>query len=135
VRRFLDTNVLLYADDRRAGEKRETAQRILVDALSSGEGVISTQVLKEYFSVATRKLGLDPAVARHKVELLATLDLIQVDLALILAAIDLSRLHGFSFWDGLIVRAATAAGCKVLLTEDLQDGRLVDGVRVENPFR
>ena len=54
---------------------------------------------------------------------------------MILAAIDLSRLHSFSFWDALIVRTAAAAGCGLLLTEDLQHGQVVDGVRIENPFR
>ncbi len=135
MRRFLDTNVLLYADDANAGEKRQRAKKILVDSLSNGTGVISTQVLQEFFVVSTRKLGVDPALARRKVELMATMDLVQVDLDLILAAIDLSRLHSFSFWDGLIVRAAATAGCQVLLTEDLQHDRVVDGVRIQNPFR
>lgn len=135
MRRFLDTNVLLYADDANAGEKRQRAKKILVDSLSSGTGVISTQVLQEFFAVSTRKLGVDPALARRKVELMATMDLVQVDLDLILAAIDLSRLHSFSFWDGLIVRAAATAGCQVLLSEDLQHDRVVDGVRIQNPFR
>lgn len=135
MRRFLDTNVLLYADDANAGEKRQRAKKILVDSLSNGTGVISTQVLQEFFAVSTRKLGVDPALARRKVELMATMDLVQVDLDLILAAIDLSRLHSFSFWDGLIVRAAATAGCQVLLSEDLQHDRVVDGVRIQNPFR
>lgn len=134
MRRFLDTNIPLYADDEAAGEKRERAQSLLSDCLSSGQGVVSTQVLQEFFAVSTRKFGVDPPVARRKVELLGTLDVVQVDLGLILAAIDLSRLHAFSFWDGLIVRAAATAGCKILLTEDLQHGQLVDGVRIENPF-
>ena len=135
MRRFLDTNVLLYADDLDAGGKREIARTVLAEAMASGEGVLSTQVLKEFFAVATRKLGVDAAVARRKVELLGTMDLVQVDLELILAGIDLSRLHAVSFWDGLIVRAAASAGCKVLLSEDLQHGRVIDGVRIENPFR
>jgi predicted nucleic acid-binding protein len=63
------------------------------------------------------------------------MDLVRVDLDLILAAIDLSRLHSFSFWDALIVRAAAAAGCGLLLSEDLQHGQVVDGVRIEDPFR
>jgi predicted nucleic acid-binding protein len=135
VRRFLDTSVLLHADDLDAGAKRETAREILARALASAEGVLSTQVLKDFFAVSTCKLGAEPAVARRKVELLATMDLVQVDLELILAGIDLSRLHAFSLWDGMIVRAASAAGCRVLLTEDLEHGRVVDGVRIENPFR
>jgi len=135
MRRFLDTNVLLYADDLDAGNKRVRAQQVLREAMSSGEGVLSTQVLQEFFVIATRKLGVEPAMARRKVELLAEMDLVRVDLAMILAAIDLSRLHSFSFWDALIVRTAAAAGCGLLLSEDLQHGQVVDGVRIENPFR
>lgn len=135
MRRFLDTNVLLYADDADAETKQQRAREILADSLRSGTGVISTQVLQEFFAVSTRKMGVDLEVARRKVELMGTMDLVQVDLDLILAAIDLSRLHSFSFWDGLIVRAAATAGCQVLLSEDLQHDRVIDGVRIENPFR
>lgn len=135
MRRFLDTNVLVYADDLDAGTKREKARGLLDEALASGEGVVSTQVLQEFFVISTGKLGVEPALARRKVELLAEMDLVRVDLDLILAAIDLSRLHSFSFWDALIVRAAAAAGCGLLLSEDLQHGQVVDGVRIEDPFR
>jgi predicted nucleic acid-binding protein len=134
MRRFLDTNVLVYADDLDAGTKREKARGLLDEALASGEGVVSTQVLQEFFVISTGKLGVEPALARRKVELLAEMDLVRVDLDLILAAIDLSRLHSFSFWDALILRAASAAGCGRLLTEDLQHGQVIDGVRIENPF-
>lgn len=135
MRRFLDTNILVYADDLDAGPKRKHAQDLLAEALGSGTGVISTQVLQEFFSISTGKLGVDPAVAKRKVELLGEMDLVRIDLELILSAIDLTRLHSFSFWDGLIVRAAATAGCQVLLTEDLQHGQIIDGVRIENPFR
>jgi len=135
MRRFLDTNVLVYADDLDAGTKREKARGLLDEALASGEGVVSTQVLQEFFVISTGKLGVEPALARRKVELLAEMDLVRVDLDLILAAIDLSRLHSFSFWDALIVRAAAVAGCGILLSEDLQHGQVVDGVRIEDPFR
>ena len=135
MRRFLDTNVLIYADDMDAGAKREQAREIVHDALASGDGVTSTQVLQEFFVISTGKLGVDPVFARRKVQLFAEMTLIQIDLDLILAAIDLRRLHAFSLWDALILRAAATAGCGVLLTEDLQHGQLVDGVRIENPFR
>jgi predicted nucleic acid-binding protein len=134
MRRFLDTNILLYADDLDAGPKRERAQNILRDAIRSGEGVVSTQVLQEFFVISTRKLGVDPAVARRKVELLGEIDLVEIDLGLILAAIDLHRLHAFSFWDALVVRAAVVAGCQTLWTEDLQHGQVIEGLRIENPF-
>ena len=132
---FLDTNVLVYADDLDAGDKRDRARELLRTALTGGTGVISTQVLQEFFSVTTRKLGVDPAVARRKVELLAAMDVVRVDVDLILGAIDLHRLHALSFWDALIVRSAVAAGCGRLLSEDMQDGQVFDGVRIENPFR
>lgn len=135
MRRFLDSNVLVYADDLDAGAKREQAREILAAALAAGDGVVSTQVLQEFFVISTRKLGVDPAVARRKVELVATLDLVRIDLDMVLAAIDLHRLHSLSFWDALIVRAAATAGCGVLVTEDLQHGQVIDGVRIENPFR
>ena len=135
MRRFLDTNVLIYADDLDAGVKRETARGILEESLSSGDGVLSTQVLQEFYVISIGKLGVEPALARRKMELLAQMDLVHIDLELILAAVDLHRLHSFSFWDALIVRAAAVAGCGVLLTEDLQHDRVVAGVRIENPFR
>jgi predicted nucleic acid-binding protein len=135
MRRFIDTNVLLYADDMDAGAKRERARAVLRDALTSAEGVVSTQVLQEFFVISTAKLGVEPRLARSKVQLIARMDLLRIELATILAAIDLLRLHALSFWDALIVASASAAGCRVLLTEDLQHGQVFDGVRVEDPFR
>ena len=133
-RLFLDTNVLLYADDLDAGPKRMTARAILREALTLRTGVVSTQVLQEYFVVATRKLGVTAAVARRKVELLATIDVVRIEVSHIVAAIDLTRLHSLSFWDALIIRCAATVGCTRLLTEDLQHGQVINDVRIENPF-
>jgi predicted nucleic acid-binding protein len=134
-RSFLDTNVLVYADDLDAGARRVRARQILQEVLETRSGALSTQVLQEFFVVSTRKLGVAPDAARRKIELLSLLDVVRPQVIDLLAAVDLHRLHGISFWDGLIVRAAQVAGCRVLLTEDLQHGRRYDGVRVENPFR
>jgi len=134
VRSFIDTNVLIYADDADAGPKRDTALRLLDEHIRSGMGVFSTQVLQEFFVIATRKLGIPAATARRKIELLGTQDVVPIDLEMILAAIDLHRLHALSFWDALILRAAKAGGCTRLLTEDLQHGQIIGGVRIENPF-
>lgn len=131
---FFDTNVLIYADDQADAARAVKAQELIAAALRSSTGVISTQVLQEYFVVATRKLGVAPAVARRKVELFANLEVVVVDLAVILAAIDLHRLHAISFWDALIVQAAAAAGCATLLTQDLQHGQVLQGVRITDPF-
>lgn len=131
---FIDTTVLLYADDLDAGDKRAKAQGILRQVYIEGNGVISTQVLQEFFVASTRKLGVPPEIARRKVELLARLDVVTIEPALIVEAIDLHRLHPLSFWNALILRAAAASGCQMLLTEDLQSGRSIGGVRIENPF-
>lgn len=134
-RLFLDTNVLVYADDKSAGKKRRIAQDVLEDAVKRGVATLSTQVLQEYFVIATRKLHIEAAAARRRVELLSTLDVVEVDVPTIFDAIDLHRLHDIAFWDALVVQSAAVGGCARLLTEDLQHGRAYAGVTVENPFR
>ena len=135
ARSFFDTNVLICADDKSAPAKQRRALDLVAEHRRTGTGVVSMQVLQEYFVTVTRKLGVDARVARRKVELLAEFDVAAPDVADILAAIDLHRLHEFSFWDALILRAAKQAGCGVLFTEDMQEAREIDGVRVVNPFR
>jgi predicted nucleic acid-binding protein len=133
-RSFLDTNVLVYADDLDAGDERLRARELLREALAAKVGILSTQVLQELILISTRKLGIDASIARRKLELLSRLEVV-VRLDLILGAVDLHHLHGISFWDALVVKSAAASGCRRLLTEDLQHGRVLDGVRIENPFR
>ncbi len=133
-RLFLDTNVLIYADDLDAGAKNRKAREILYELISSRTGVLSTQVLQEYFVVARRKLGVSAKAARRKIELLATIDVVKIDIPHVLGAIDLTRLYSISFWDALIIRCAASVGCTRLLTEDLQHGQIIDGVRIDNPF-
>jgi len=134
VRSFLDANILVYTDDADNPEKRSRCLDLFERARLERWGVVSTQVLQEYFSAATRKLRVAPEIARRKVELFGQLDLFPIELADILGAVDLHRLHGFSFWDALVVRAAIQARCSVLFTEDLQHDRRIDGLRVVNPF-
>lgn len=131
---FLDTNVLVYADDASAGKKRDQAREVLRALVSSSSAVLSTQVLQEFFVIATKKLGITPEIARRKVELFSQLDVVHVRPELILGAIDLHRLHKVSFWDALILRCASSAGCARLLSEDLNAGQVIDGVRIDNPF-
>jgi predicted nucleic acid-binding protein len=134
ARSFFDTNVLIYADDKAAPAKQRRALELLAEHRRAGTGVVSLQVLQEYFVAVTRKLGVDARIARRKVELLAEFDVAAPEVTDILAAIDLHRLHGFSFWDSLILRSAKQSGCSVLLTEDLQPQREIDGLRIVNPF-
>ena len=131
---FFDTNIYVYADDRAATTKRVRARTVLSELVRTRRAVVSTQVMQEYFAAAIKKLGLPPERARIRVERLNRLDVVLIRPEVILGAIDLCRLHALSFWDALIVRSASAAGCGRLLSEDLQDGQMIDGVRIENPF-
>jgi predicted nucleic acid-binding protein len=135
ARSFFDTNVLVCADDKAAPAKQRRAIDLVAEHRRAGTGVVSLQVLQEYFVTVTRKLHIDARIARRKVELLAEFDVAAPEVADILAAIDLHRLHGFSFWDALVLRSAKQAGCSVLFSEDLQDAGELDGVLVANPFR
>ena len=131
---FLDSNILVYADDESAGPKRLTARSLVKKHVGNGTAVVSLQVLQEYFAVATRKLGLADELAQERVQLLAEGRVVCFEARDVIAAIELHRLTRISFWDALIVHAARAAGAAVLYTEDLQHGGLVAGVRIVNPF-
>jgi predicted nucleic acid-binding protein len=135
ARSFFDTSVLIYADDKAAPAKQRKALDLVAGHRRARTGVVSLQVLQEYFVAVTRKLRVDAAIARRKIELLAEFDVAVPEVQDILAAIDLHRLHGFSFWDALTLRAAKQAGCSVLFSEDLQQAREIDGVRIVNPFQ
>lgn len=131
LKRFLDTNVLIYAFAE-GEEKAEAAEA----ALSAG-GVISVQVLNEFTHVCSRKLKLSWAEIEERREVIKLLvsEITPITLALHDAAVALARAHQFSFYDAMIVAAAQNSGCTVLLSEDLHDGWASGGLRIENPFR
>jgi len=133
-RTFLDTNILVYAEDPIDPVKQQTAQQLIVAHRRHRTGVVSIQVLQECFTSLTGKLKLDAGLARRKVELHAGFQVFQPVVEDVLAAVDLHRLHRFSYWDALIFRAAKQSGCRILLSEDMQHGRILDGVRIVNPF-
>jgi len=135
ARSFFDTNILVYADDQENPAKQRRALELFNEHRRSRTGVVSMQVLQEYFVTVTRKLQIDARTARRRVELLSKFDVVVPEVSDVLAAIDLHRLHGFSFWDALILRAAKQAGCSVLFSEDMQQAREIDGIRIVNPFQ
>lgn len=134
VREFLDTNVLVYAHDDRDPRKQAAARALIRRLLRERCGVVSLQVLQEFFAIATRKLGLRDEHAKQEVLEYSRFEVIALRLPDVVAAIDLHRLHQFSIWDALIVRAAMNGRCRTLHTEDLQDGYVVDTLAVRNPF-
>ncbi|HYY81840.1 MAG TPA: PIN domain-containing protein [Actinomycetes bacterium] len=133
---FVDTNVLVYAHDRSETDRRPVAQAVLEALWRERTGALSTQVLQEFYVVATRKF--DPPMrrvaARRIVGLYGEWTTVQVDVPLVLAASTLEERHTLSFWDALVIEAARRCGATRLLTEDLQAGRRIGGVRIENPF-
>jgi predicted nucleic acid-binding protein len=137
VKAFLDTNVLVYLFDAGQPGKQAISREILERQGFDLELHLSTQVLQEFFVAATRKLKPQLSVedALGALSDLAELPTVQVDFPLVVAAARLSQKHQVSFWDGLILEAAAGCGCSTVLTEDLQDGWEVRGLRVENPFR
>jgi predicted nucleic acid-binding protein len=133
-RSFIDTNVLIYSVDRADPAKQAIALGLIGRHAKERTGVISTQVLQEFYSAATRKLGIEPIQAREQLRAFRVFDIVQVTPAIIEDGVDCSILNTISFWDGLIVASASAAKCAELLSEDLADRQIIQGVAVRNPF-
>lgn len=136
---FLDTNILIYAIDASPVEnpKRDQAREILKRHIRDENGVISIQVLQEFYQTATHKIQTplstqDALEFMHNVSILET---VRPDFHLVVAAIHLHRQYMLSFWDALILQSAKIAGCSQILTEDLQDGFCLEGLMVKNPFK
>ena len=133
---FIDSNILIYAYDRDAGDKRVRADELLAGLWASATGAVSVQVLQEFLANATRKLKrpLDLARAREVVGIYAAWVAVPTDTSHVLRAVDIMKGYSLSFWDSMIVALAEATQCGILLSEDLQHGQTIAGVRVENPF-
>jgi predicted nucleic acid-binding protein len=134
---FVDTNVLLYARDASEPDRQPRAREWLDLLWRERSGRLSLQVLTEYYQAVTRKLrpGLDRETARADVRDLSAWRPVRVDETVMEDAWRLEDRYGLSIWDALVVASARAAGCRHLLTEDLQHGQDLDGVIVVNPFR
>ena len=137
-RYFLDTNLLVYAIDPTERGKRAVAQEWIASAHLSGDGCLSYQVVQEWFSVVLRKatvtLSTEEATSLYRT-LIEPLWQVQSSRELVDTAIDLHHHDSLSWWDSLIVSAAIQGDCERLLSEDLQHGRKIRGVKIINPFR
>jgi predicted nucleic acid-binding protein len=132
---FVDTDILVYAEDGREPARRDVAVRVLGDLWASGLGVVSTQVLQEFHNASTRKLRMPPSVARQIVAQYAEWPVVETTPQLIVSASVLHEHHSFSFWDAMVVEAALLSGATTLLSEDLQNGRKLSGLTIRNPFQ
>jgi predicted nucleic acid-binding protein len=134
VTAFLDTNILIYRIDRLTPAKQRRAHALIDELYQSGEAVVSTQVLQEFYNTATGMLRVPSDIAAGIAKKHASGRLVQVTPPLIYSAMTRHAAGQFHFWDALIVEAALAGGAKVLYTEDMQDGLNVDGLSIRNPF-
>jgi predicted nucleic acid-binding protein len=133
---FVDTNVLVYAYDSSQPRKHAAALELVLGLWQSGQGVLSTQVLQEFYVVITRKVPRPLAIekAREIVSDLMKWEVFVNGPEAVVSASDLQERHGYSFWDSLILHAAITSKADTLATEDMKHGASVGGVTIVNPF-
>ncbi len=131
---FIDTNVLVYTLDKKDENKQGQARNILQKIIALHHPVISTQVVKEFYVVATTKLKADQIVVKNIIHNFQNMEIVNNDLDLVEQAIDISVVSRISFRDSLIIAAAEKANCEFVFSEDLNPGQTFRGVAVLNPF-
>ena len=134
MRSFIDTNLLVYVDAGDEKKKQRRAIERIRQLRSDSSGVLSTQVLQEYVNVALKKLRLAAEQIRSRLAVYERFEVVPASPEGIRSALDLTVLHKLSFYDALIVEAAARAGCAELLSEDMQAGAVISGVRIVNPL-
>ena len=133
---FVDTNVLIYAHDLDAGMKHDRAISIISGLWEKQNGIISVQVLQEFYVNATRKISrpLTPASTRGVIQNYLAWHVELNDPSTVLLASEIGERNLLSFWDALIVASASRAGAERILSEDLKHGQVIEGILIENPF-
>ena len=134
---FLDTNILVYAYDKDGGEKHAIAVEIVRDLWEKRTGVLSNQVLQEFYISVTKKIPIpiSKAEAREIIRAYTSWSMSAITPLSILRATELEEKHFISFWDALVVVAAYEAKCEKIVTEDMNSGQIIEGVLIENPFK
>lgn len=131
---FIDTNIIVYANDKNAGDKQRQAIDIVKQQLQMQTGVISTQVMQEYANVAISKLKQEISVVLRQLRLLEDLAIAPITPKTTRRAVEILTTYKISFWDANIIAAAEAAECDVILSEDLSSGQFYAGLEVINPL-
>lgn len=134
---FIDTNVLVYAYDISAKKKHEVAVSVIENLWYSGTGILSSQVLSEFFVVVTRKIPnpLSVNIAKSIIKDFLTWDIIPIYEDSVLDAIEILQKYNLSFWDAMIVESALRGGASLLLSEDFSDGMEIEKLKIQNPFK
>ncbi|MBN2051211.1 MAG: PIN domain-containing protein [Spirochaetales bacterium] len=131
---FIDTNVIVYANDKGNTEKQKKALEVVTRLMESGEGVISTQVMQEYAYTAVKKLRQNHQVILRQLKLLEHFEVIRQSPDMIRRALEIMTTYGIGFWDACIIGNAEGANCSVIYSEDLNAGQYYSGIKVANPF-
>jgi predicted nucleic acid-binding protein len=133
---FVDTNILVYAHDLSAGHRHDRACAIIESLWETGTGVISTQVFQEFYVTITRKIKhpLHPAEAREIIRNYLAWPIQINDPEMTMRASEIEEKNSLSFWDAMIVAAALQLQAKKIITEDLNNGQIIEGILIENPL-
>lgn len=133
---FLDTNILVYANDGTDATKQATAVRLVADGIRNGHAVVSTQVLSEFWVTVTLKIQvtLDSEKAEKEIDRFKAMRVVGIEYDTVRAAIHLQKRFRISYWDSLIISAAAIAGCRFVYSEDLNTGQSFNGLSIVNPF-
>lgn len=136
VKTFVDTNIVVYGHDRSSGEKYKISRDILRELWKKRNGILSTQVLQEFFYIATKKISdpLSLSKAEESIKHLLAWKIVVNDGLNILQAIEIYKKYKYSFWDSLIIQSAISGKAEILLSEDLRSGHIIDSVKIINPF-
>ncbi len=134
---FLDANILVYAHDKDAGEKHTIAMGIVKDLWDRRTGVLSNQVIQEFYVSVTKKIlkPIAKSEAREIIRAYICWSIREITPLSIIRASEIEEKHRISFWDALVIVAAYEGKCERILTEDLNAGQVIEGVLIENPFR
>lgn len=131
---FIDSNLVVYANDRRDAQKQSRALEVLRQLMTAGNGALSTQVLQEYANTALTKLEQEPQVVIRQIKLLECLTVVVPSPTSVRRTVEVRNAYNISFWDAAIVAAAESAECDIILSEDLNAGQYYAGIQVVNPF-
>jgi predicted nucleic acid-binding protein len=131
---FIDTNILVYLFSEIEIEKSDKCSDILNQLSNHVQFVLSTQVINEFSNVSISKFHKDAIEVKSIIDILSEFEIVINDVDIIKKGIDIKFRYQLSFWDSLIVSAAKSAKCNIILSEDLQDGQVIEGVKIQNPF-
>lgn len=131
---FIDTNILIYSIDKNDYQKLETSRLVISELTQHQAAVISTQVINEFYVVATKKLKSDALAVKRLISSFNQFEIVNPDIEIIKDAIDISILNKISYWDALILSSALSAKCNSVYSEDMNDGQLINGIKIINPF-